>query len=350
MKTSKLRPLQLADVSKYKNEIYGICILWIVLLHGISTLKFDFSFGVKFLKPIQPMIYFGITGVEIFLFCSGIFLYYSFHKNPDILFFIKKRLVRLVLPVIVISGLYWIGRYIFVEHNIYLFISKLSMMDFWFSLDQQIWFISFILVCYFLYPYIHLFLFEKSSKNALFRLLILLAIAGLVTLSISANYPEIFSRLEIALTRFPVFFIGCFVGKFVYEKKTLPWYTYIICLVLSIISFYVISLNICGVILEKWIRMVAGISLTYVFVLVFNLLKFKPLNKFFAFFGKISINLYISHVIVYRLYMKVIANNERTMVQYVFVVLISIIIAYLAQLLIKLITKKSKNKRQIENT
>lgn len=332
--------MQLADVSRYKNEIYGICILWIMIFHGMKMLKYDFSFGTTVLKPLNQIISFGNMGVEVFLFCSGIFLYFSFFNNPNILLFLKKRLLRIFLPVIIISGIYWIVRYIVVEHDFFLFASKLTLMDFWLSGDQQIWFVSCILVCYLIYPYIHSYLFESKFLNAYLRLLILLTITVLITLSLSSIYPEVFDRIEIALTRLPVFFIGCFFGKLVYEKKILPWYSNLICVALVLITFFILHFGVLSGAWRRWANLVVGIPLTYLFVWMFNILKFKKLNRFFAFFGTISLNLYISHIIIFIILRVNVPTEDRTILQFVIVVLASIAVAYLAELLIKLITKK----------
>ena len=344
MKKSKLKPLELTDISKYKGEIYGISIFWIMLFHATAMLKLHYDMGFAFLKPLDKLIGYGNMGVEIFLFCSGIFLYFSFYRNPDILAFIKKRLSRLFWPVVIITGLFWVYKYLILTHKPALFLSKLTMVDFWVSGDQQIWFVACILVCYLMYPYIYSYLFNSKFMNTFMRLVILLAMTGLLTLVLRECYPDVYKNVEIALTRFPVFFIGCYFGKLVYEKKTFPWYTYLICLALVILGFVVLELSIFKGLWRRWFYMVPGIPLTFIIIWVLNFLKCKPLNKIFAFLGTISLNLYVSHIMVIKVYQMSPFVEHKRLLHYLVLMVIFIVIAYLAELLINLITKPRKQK------
>ncbi|MBE6824034.1 MAG: acyltransferase [Ruminococcaceae bacterium] len=345
MKNNSTKRLELSDISKYKGEIYGISILWIMLFHATAMLKLHYDFGLPILKPLDALIGYGNMGVETFLFCSGIFLYFSFYRNPDILSFIKKRLSRLFWPVVIITGLFWVYKYLVIKHDTSLFLSKLTMMDFWVSGDQQIWFVACILVCYLIYPYIYSYLFNSKFLNSFLRLVILLAMTALLTLVLRSTYPETYKNIEIALTRFPVFFIGCYFGKFVYEKKSLPKYFYAICFALVIFAFVILELKVFSGVWRRWFYMVGGIPLTFVIIWVLNFLKCKPLNKFFAFFGTISLNLYVSHIMVIKVYQMSPFVEHKRLLHYLVLMVIFVVIAYLAELLINLIIKGNKKKK-----
>lgn len=338
------KPLQFSNISKYKSEIYGISILWIVLFHARAMLNINFSFDLTVLRPLDAIIGYGNIGVEIFLLCSGIFLYFSYCNNKDLLIYSKRRLQRLFWPVLIISGPYWVYRFLIIDSDLPAFLSKMTMMDFWWSGSQQIWFVSFILVCYFIYPYINAYLFESKFANSFVRLLCLLTVTVLFTLVFRSVYPDMYNLVEIAVARFPVFFIGCYLGRFVYEKKTLPSYTNLICLALVVLSFFVLFLYVLTDVYLRWFFLVAAIPLTFVIVWVLEILHCKPLNKFFAFFGNISLSLYISHIVVIHLYKRMPFSDNRTVIHYLIIVIVSVVIAYLAELLIKLILKP-KNKK-----
>ncbi len=339
MKLNVSKRLELSDISKYKGEIYGISIIWIMLFHAIAMLKIHFDMGFAVLKPLDAFIGYGNMGVEVFLFCSGIFLYFSFYRKPDILLFIKKRLSRLFWPVIIITGLFWVYKYLVVKHDASLFLSKLTMMDFWVSGDQQIWFVACILVCYLIYPYVYSFLFNSKFLNSFLRLLILLAVTALLTLILRSDYPETYKNIEIALTRFPVFFIGCYFGKLVYEKKSYSGYFYLLCLALVVIGFVVLELQVFKGVWRRWFYMVPGIPLTFVIIWILNFLNCKWLNKFFAFFGTISLNLYVSHIMVIKVYQMSPFVEHARLLHYLVLMVIFVAIAYVAELLIIRITK-----------
>ncbi len=338
--SSEKKSLQLFDISKYKAEIYGISILWIMLFHAHPMFGVNYTLGTKLLKPLDSLIGLGNMGVEIFLFCSGIFLYFSYVRNSDAYSFMCKRISRLFWPVAIISGPYWIYTCIVKNDSVLQFISKFTLLDFFISGDQQIWFVSAIFLFYVIYPYIYGFLFKAKFLNEISRLLILLAVVALVTISLMYIYPDYYSKIEIALTRLPVFIIGSYFGKLVYEKKSLPGYVYIICVVLILTSFVVLNLAVLSGPFKRWFYMVGGIPLTLVLPGILNVLRCKPINKFFSFFGGISLNLYVSHVVVIRVYKLLPFGDVKRLYIYLILLAISILVGWLAELLIKQITKK----------
>lgn len=340
MRNSEKKPLQLFDISKYKAEIYGVSILWIMLFHAHPMFSVNYTLGTKVLKPLDNLIGLGNMGVEIFLFCSGIFLYFSYVRNSDAYSFMCKRILRLFWPVAIISGLYWVYVCIFKNGSVLQFISKFTLLDFWISGDQQIWFVSAIFLFYAVYPYIYGFLFKAKFLNEFARLLILLSVVALVTISLMYIYPAYYSKIEIALTRLPVFVIGSYFGKLVYEKKTLPKYTYLISAALIILSFIVLNMGILSGPFKRWFYMVGGIPLTLLIPGILNILKCKPINKFFAFFGSISLNLYVSHVVVIRVYKLLPFGSVKRLYIYIILLAISVLVGWLAELLIKQITNK----------
>lgn len=337
----KNRPFLWENISRYKNEIYGISILWIMLFHAIAMVGLDYTLGgMAVLKPFDAIIGYGNLGVEIFLLCSGICLYFSYYRKPEMLLFLKKRFMRLFLPVIVISGPYWVWKLLIKEQVYATFISKLTMLDFWISGDQQMWFVSLILVCYILYPYIYAFLFQNSYKNIWIRLVILLAIVMIPTLAMAGAYPETFAKIEIALSRIPVFIIGCFLGKFVYEKKTMPRWIYAAAVVVDCFVLGVLYLNLLQSLFNRWFYMIGGVSMTITIVGILNVLKCTKLQRFLTFFGKLSLNLYIAHIIVIRLYKETIFFEEPRLFHYAVIMIISIIIAWIAEKIITSILKR----------
>ena len=60
--------MNLNIISKYRNEIYGFSIIWIVLFHGAAINNVDYSFGFSVLYPLQAFLSIGNVGVDIFYF------------------------------------------------------------------------------------------------------------------------------------------------------------------------------------------------------------------------------------------------------------------------------------------
>lgn len=85
--------LRIENISLFRNEIYGIAILWVVLFHGkiMNNVHLEDSMPI-----LNKILGFGNVGVDIFLFLSGISCVLSYQKNPNCDHFYSKRLWRLL--------------------------------------------------------------------------------------------------------------------------------------------------------------------------------------------------------------------------------------------------------------
>lgn len=99
-----------------------------MLFHGVSETQLfvvdkHLNFLVGFLK-------YGNVGVEIFLFMSGICLYFSM-KHSTIKEFYVKRLLRIWIPFILIDWVYFFYDDITRHANYILFLKDISLYSFW---------------------------------------------------------------------------------------------------------------------------------------------------------------------------------------------------------------------------
>ena len=113
--------LSLNIVTKYRDALYGFAILWIVFFHANAIDNVDYSFGVHILRHFRTIMNNGSVGVDIFLFLSGISLYFSFRKGPTLDQYIKSRMSRVFLPLLIIDGGYWLVRCFFIQKRPELF-------------------------------------------------------------------------------------------------------------------------------------------------------------------------------------------------------------------------------------
>lgn len=224
-------------LSKYKSELYGISILWIMFFHGFTgKIKMPNSADFYYFACIFKH---GNFGVDIFVFLSGIFLFFSL-KGKSTLQFYKKRIVRLGIPFLLIDGCYWIYTYIFQSFKPLTFFKNISFYAFWIEGNNIVWFIAFILLMYLIYPVVYhsiLLRFEHCEYKRLFCIfaLIILALTGCIVLK---NYPSHFinswyKSVAVALTRVPIFLLGCFIGPKVYHKDRINLFV----LLISVIGF-----------------------------------------------------------------------------------------------------------------
>lgn len=315
--------------------MYGIAILWIVVFHGGAIDAIDYSFGMGGIATVvADVIGVGNVGVDIFLFLSGICLYFSFSGNSDFYVFIKKRLWRLVPSALIIYGVYWFVLYAVFADDFWGFVSRLTLMRFWMTGDQSIWFVSLILVLYFIYPYLYRFLFNGNA--GVVRFAILVAAAFGVGISLKAASPELYGMVEIAITRIPVFVIGCWVGRYVYEKRKIshPTVFVVASVALTVLFFAVLDAGVLHGALRRYFYILGGISLCVVFSLAVDGLVavFKgvgeAIERFFAFFGGFSLEWYLAHIMVNQALRLCPWYEEGSLPQYLAVMVVSCVIAW----------------------
>lgn len=153
---------------------------------------------------------------------------------------------------------------------------------------------------------------------------------------------EYYQNVEIGLTRLPVFIIGAYLGKRVYEKRELPGYVIWILLGLVILTFMILNANVLHSIYRRYFYAIGGVSLTLLIPKFLDMLKWNPINQLFSFFGKISLNLYLAHVMIIRVYKLTEFYDHKRLIHYIIVLIISVAVAYAAEKIIKCIRKHMK--------
>ncbi|HMQ48927.1 MAG TPA: acyltransferase [Saprospiraceae bacterium] len=161
-------------------------------LKGFSMLTivvFHYWFQTPLPSPIDRLIYFGGTGIHLFIFLSGFGLYASHLRQPlSYTNFLQKRLTKIYLPYIIVvllsAGIAWFlpifdfSWYALFGH---IFLYKMFDNDIMVSYGYHFWFISMILQFYLVF---HILVWIKKRWRdgvfLVFCLLLSLAWAGLV--------------------------------------------------------------------------------------------------------------------------------------------------------------------------
>lgn len=347
-KTIENRKFRLEALSEYRSEIYGISIFWIILFHLNESHYYTPWEDHRIFRYVLSVIKLGNMGVDIFLFLSGICLYFSFKKNPDVLSFIKKRLSRIMYPLFLTSGILWIWYLISGKITIWGFTNRIFLVRYWISDDSQVWFASLILIFYLLYPYIYYFLFEKESdKSVLYRTVLLIACSVILTVGIYLEAPEYFENVSKALPRLAVFLTGCCAGKYVYEKKHIS-------LVVPVISLVAFAASLLFAIKHGWqdtlvfryVYWIGGVAVAFLLAMI---LCWMPewFNKVWRCLGAVSLELYFTHIVLRRVLRETILSayvQEHYVFKILFVLIGSFIWAEIASKLVSYIKGKIKNK------
>lgn len=188
----------LSALSKYRSELMGIAIIWIVLFHSNISAPDNF-----FLRALWYLFvsFGGGIGVDIFFILSGFGLFYSLQYagnefvNRD--FFLGvKRMKRILPSYLIVAILYYILKGDFSFYN-------LCQLNFLVNGIRDFWFIPAIVICYLLFP-----LFYLIGKRIGFRNMIIVSTLIVVTVTCALNYfnPIYYSKIEIFLQRYLVSF------------------------------------------------------------------------------------------------------------------------------------------------
>lgn len=284
-------------VSKYRNQLFGFSSLWIMLMHGLQFKPISRSslFQSWFFYPVIQV---GGVGVDIFLFLSGMGLYYACQKRPKLSVFYRNRLKRILIPYLTMGLLFWGFKDLFLTQKPILFLKDLSLSTFFTRGDDTFWYISIILLMYLVAPLI-LRLFETRQRKTL--LFLAFALCTAQSFLVALYFPTFYDFIDKALTRVFIFVLGCYFGRIIREDRPLKsrWLVYAL-LALTSHSLLLFLLEKCpaipsGVVNRLWCS-AAGFALCILLPVCLELLQAAPLHRFLAFLGGISLELYLSHV------------------------------------------------------
>ena len=89
----KIKDIELANISRYRGELMGAAMLFIILFH-VALPRENAFFGLRRM---------GNVGVDMFLFLSGIGLWFSWMKNPSAKHFFIRRYLRIYPAWLIIA-------------------------------------------------------------------------------------------------------------------------------------------------------------------------------------------------------------------------------------------------------
>ena len=195
------------DIIRHRSVWMGAAILWVVFFHIPEILNVTW---LAFMKQL------GYGGVDLCLFASGVGCFFSLQKDPDPGRFIVRRFWRLA-PVYLLFMAFWIPwKWFAGALTIPNVIGNIFGIQYLTALDLEFnWYVSAIIVFYFLAPYLKAFLDAASERGKLLMLLVLLVLV--IPFWKSGVY-------IIFVTRLPVFYLGMLFASGAEEERVVrPW-------------------------------------------------------------------------------------------------------------------------------
>ena len=292
----------ISRIPEVRNELFGFSIISIIIFHFCENAETANSSAVlsAFVKGYDLLI--GSAGVEIFLFLSGMGLFYSFSRDPHVMRFYRKRLARILPTYLLFGGAGWLALDVVIRQAGWgRFAWDLSMLSFWTEGVRLVWYIALILALYLLFP----LLYRLIDASDVFAVALIAAVcAGCVALYYGA--PTVYQHIEIALWRVVMFLIGVWYGKRQRQGRQFvkEWLVFAalgaVFLLLHLLSKYQRGL-LWGVFSLRLGKLFYPMIIILLAAAVLLRLKEGRLRRVLRFFGAMSLELYLSHVILRRI-------------------------------------------------
>lgn len=298
----KIKDIEIANISRFRGELMGMAMLFVILFH-VSLPQSDAFFGLRRI---------GNIGVDIFLFLSGIGLWFSWTKTDCGLkkktcAFYLKRIVRIYPAWILMATLFYLPDYLSVRHYSKSVVDLLGDIlvnwDFWLHDELTFWYIPATMMLYlFAPPYM-----ELIKRHPIYRWMPVLMIMWCILVQWVTPIHNTVGHLEIFWSRVPIFFIGINLGDSVKNRQTLDGTS-----LWMIIAMFAMALA-CSIFMEQnihgrfplFIERMLYIPLTVTSILLLNrLFRRTPqwFNATFRVIGTLSLEAYLIHyhfVLVY---------------------------------------------------
>ena len=204
-----IKDIELQNISRYRGELMGAAMLFVILFH-VGLPREDAFYGLRRI---------GNIGVDMFLFLSGVGLWFSWTKRPSLKHFFTRRYLRIYPAWLIIACLFYIPDFLgprqFSTNIIDLLGDVLITWDFWLHDELSFWYIPATMMLYLFAPaYMQLII-----KHPVYRWLPVVMIMWCILVQYVTPIHAAVGHLEIFWSRVPIFFIGINFGKAVKEKR-----------------------------------------------------------------------------------------------------------------------------------
>lgn len=278
--------LDLSLFSTHRVELMGVATLLIILCHMPAH-------GVVMPSFISSAIVYGGLGCDIFLFLSGMGMWYSLRKNVSTglggaNLWIKRRFIRILIPYLLFAIPCFAIYAIKGGWTIETYLWRLSTLSFWTD-GWGLWYVSLTLVLYLITPLLGRILHGTNKWIWLTVLVLLTWILGSLP-----GLDGMAEHVRFAVCRIPSYLIGFALAENIKEGKQIRM-KYIFISLIALLGGGILLKFMGNVSLSLfWIE--GMVLLTCITLLINALKKINCMMSTFAFMGGISLESYCTNV------------------------------------------------------
>lgn len=203
--------MNFSSISKYRGELMGLAIVFIVLFH-VSLGRTNPFYGLHRL---------GNIGVDIFFFLSGMGLWFAWTKRPSVGHFLCRRFIRIYPSWLVMATIFYLSDYLgsqkYSSSVVDLLGDVLINWDFWLHDELTFWYIPATMVLYIVSPFYMMLL--RRNRDYVWLTVLMLSWCAVVQWVLPIH--NAVGHLEIFWSRVPIFFIGINIGNLVMQQRRL---------------------------------------------------------------------------------------------------------------------------------
>lgn len=286
----QIKDIELENISRYRGELMGIAMLFVILFH-VGLPREDAFFGLRRM---------GNIGVDMFLFLSGIGLWFSWTKRPSLRHFYLRRFLRIYPCWLLMATLFYLPDYLgpqkFSKSLVDLLGDISINWDFWLHDELSFWYVPAIMMLYLFAPFYMMLI----RRHPIYRWLPAVMIMWCILVQYVTPIHLAVGHLEIFWSRVPIFFIGINLGQAVKEKHRLDGAS-----IWMIIIAFLMALA-SSIFLEQvkhgqfplFLERMLYIPLTVTTILLLNRIYRRTprwVNGAFKFVGALSLEAYLIH-------------------------------------------------------
>jgi len=287
----KIPNIELANISRYRGELMGAAMLFIILFH-VALDRSDPFFGLRRC---------GNVGVDMFLFLSGVGLWFSWNKTPSIKHFFKSRYLRVYPAWLVMALLFYLPDYLHQRRYSTGLVDLIGDVainwDFWLYDELTFWYVPAIMMLYTFAPAYMMLI----KRHPMYRWLPLIMVIWCIMVQWVIPINRAVGHLEIFWSRVPIFFIGINMGHMVKEKQQLDGQS-----VWMLMAIWLLTFGTC-LYLEQvrhghfplFVERMLYIPFTITSILMLNRVfrrTPKAFNRVCKFIGAVSLEAYLIHI------------------------------------------------------